>query len=250
MTVFGPRGLGLIAATIIAGLSAGAPAQAQFFGFGAGPFSDVETAPPRMIERRLARQGYRLTRPLRLNGEVLLADTIDPDGRRMRLVVDAYSGSVLQRFVTSEAAPERYANRSGGYDEPRVIQGPNSGYLENGSLAPSNALPAPKQLAPAARAPAPKAKPKTVARAAPPSHKPTALPSASEPAPAAVAPAPAAPPVEAPTAQSAPARVEQPNVSVSSADGPKAVERSPASKPAATTPKPGYANGVPINPLD
>jgi hypothetical protein len=209
MTVFGPRGLGLIAATIIAGLSAGAPAQAQFFGFGAGPFSDVETAPPRMIERRLARQGYRLTRPLRLNGEVLLADTIDPDGRRMRLVVDAYSGSVLQRFVTSEAAPERYANRSGGYDEPRVIQGPNSGYLENGSLAPSNALPAPKQLAPAARAP-----------------------------------------VEAPTAQSAPARVEQPNVSVSSADGPKAVERSPASKPAATTPKPGYANGVPINPLD
>ncbi len=237
MSLSGSRRLGLVALATFAGLAWSAPARAQFFDFGFHTFREAQPAPPpRMVERGLTRQGYRLLGPLRLNGDVVIADAMSPDRRRMRLVIDPYTGSVLQRFVTAEPEHQRFATRSDGFGEPNVIQGPSTGFFGNGAVAP----PPPAQ--PQARTSPPRQKPRTVARAVPSARSPAESPAA----PAASVSAPASP-----SASSAPARVDQPVVAATPAEAPKsAAPVAAAPKSAPTAPKAGYANGVPINPLD
>src|SRR5579872_1166747 len=83
-------------------------AHAQFFNFffheGLDP-SEVQT----MLEDR----GLALTQPLRRNGGVYVADVEGPRGMRQRLIVDAESGRIVQRFRL--AGPRYY----GEYGAPR-----------------------------------------------------------------------------------------------------------------------------------
>ncbi len=247
--------LSLIAAASLCALAASQPAQAQFFGwFGARSFDDAPQAPPpRVIRDRLERQGYQVLGRLKLNGDVVIADAYDPSGRRLRLIVDPATGDVLQRYATAPAP--RLADRSEGYAPPGYTPPPASrgilhGFLDDGSPAPPRVEP------PAASAPRverPKAKPKAVARVSP--HAPTAMPAPTpekSPAPprAAVKAAPAEnDPKGAPAAATAQAAAPVP-APAASAPAPTAPP-APAKAPSAPGPaKPGYANGVPINPLD
>ena len=231
----------LIALAAIATLATGAPARAQFFGwFGARTIPETRpAAPPRAVEYRLRRMGYRLLAPMRFNGDVVLADVIDAGGRRARLVIDPVDGAILQKFATAEPRPARPLTRESEFSDAPVIRGPNTGYLENGAAAP---LPAPQARPPVAETPQtakPKA-PKKVARTAP-ARSPVDDPPAAKPD----APAPDKPPTPA-ARRDTPAPVAE---TASGSNPPVAKQEAP--KPAApATPKAGYANGVPINPLD
>jgi hypothetical protein len=76
-------------------------------------------ASPGDIEQRLEAQGYLLIGPLYRRPMVYLADVSAGPAGRQRLVIDAWSGVILQRFVVS---PRRwgpvFASREGGFAEP------------------------------------------------------------------------------------------------------------------------------------
>ena len=228
---------GLIALAAMATLAASTPARAQFFGwFGARTFPETRpAAPPRAVEYRLRRMGYSLLGPLRFNGDVVLADVIDQGGRRARLVIDPVDGAILQKFASTEPRPARPLTRDSELSDAPVVRGPSTGYLENGDAAP---LPAPRARPPAAEAPQPgKPKaPRTVARSTPAQPPVVDTPAAN-------------PPTPAPAKTPAPAARSEPQPAVAdTAPAPKPpVAKPPVAPPA---PKAGYANGVPINPLD
>ena len=74
---------------------------------------------PGAIEQRLEAQGYLLIAPLHRRPLVYLADVSAGPAGYQRLVIDAWSGMILQRFV---APPRRwgpvFAMREGGFAEP------------------------------------------------------------------------------------------------------------------------------------
>jgi hypothetical protein len=227
---------GLIALATVATLAAATPARAQFFGwFGARTFPETRpAAPPRAVEFKLRRMGYRLLTPMRFNGDVVLADVVDSGGRRARLVIDPVDGAILQKFATAEPRPSRPLTRDPEFGAAPVVRGPSTGYLENGAAAP---LPAPETRAPVAETPRPTkpTAPKKVARAAP-----AQAPVADAPAAKPVAPAP-----DKPTTPAAMRDTPAPIAETAPRPNP------PAAKPSTPAPpKAGYANGVPINPLD
>ncbi len=230
---------GMLAAMMLPALTP-QPAQAQLFGWlGYGSIESDEAIPPQAVSRRLARQGYRLTGPLRRNGAVLLADVTDFRGQPMRLVLDASDGAILQRFLKAPPAPRSAYNAN-----PPYPAGPS--YAPNSNYTP----PAPAIVRP------PSDPERTV-------HRPVKPKVARIPAPQSetrdkVSPATApARPEPAPSAAQAPAAVSQPNtasaqpapVAAPPAPQPSAPARRPAA-PARNSDGPGYANGVPINPLD
>lgn len=63
-------------------------------------FPPMGAASPGEIAERLRAQGFALIGPLRRNDTVYLADVNAGAAGRERLVIDAWSGEVLQRFVT------------------------------------------------------------------------------------------------------------------------------------------------------
>ena len=71
-------------------------------------FPPFGAASPREIVERLRAEGYVLVGPLRRNDTVYLADVIGGPAGRERLVIDAWSGEILQRFV---ARPRLRARR-------------------------------------------------------------------------------------------------------------------------------------------
>ena len=268
----------------LAGVAA-VPARAQFFGYDNGPgyYDDnaAQAPAPRVIERRLARQGWRLAGPMRFNGDVVVANAVDGNGRRARLVIDPLDGSILQRFATVEPRPpgplaprgdnfgaprgDSYGLNSGDED-PLAARGPSSGFLEDGSPAAPLSSPSPRVEPRAA-----KPKSKVVARTSPTQRLPDAAvaPLAAKPASRAAVTPNAAPP-DVNVARTAPAEVSQPKVTVAPA---KSLEPTPPAvaaaqpvaaaapkasappKPAAATSapasaKPGFKTGVPLNPLD
>ena len=226
-----PKLAGLaFAASSLFGLG-GTTAEAQpFFGFFGRTFGVPATLPPEAIYQHLVRYGYQPIGRIERNGRVFLANVIDPQRRQLRLVISSVDGAVLERYVIASrygavespravvpVQPDQRATPAKPKPEPRVAtrQPAQERVTEHPrSTGPETApqvIRAPIPEPKAVRAPAPKRAEPTVAEV------PAA---AAEPA----APRPSVTP--APRREAAPAR------------------------PAAHPEGPGYANGVPINPLD
>jgi hypothetical protein len=85
------------AAAVLLAAAPAARAQGLFSVFGGGPSSYD-------IERRLDAAGYSRTGPLIRRGDVYLADVVLPGrGDAQRLVIDAATGRILQRFRARQA---------------------------------------------------------------------------------------------------------------------------------------------------
>ena len=217
-------GLALAAGTVI-GL--GGTAQAQpFFGFFTRGFSTPATLPPEAVYNHLVRYGYQPIGRIQRNGRVFVADVIDPRRRQLRLVINSADGAVLERYVV--------ASRYGAVDEPRPV-------------APVQ----PEVRAPAKQKPEPR-----VATREPPQERVTEQPrTQTTVAPKVIrAPVPEPKSVRAPApTRNEPAVAEVP-AAAAEPPAPTPVvprrEAAPARPAAPRTEGPGYANGVPINPLD
>lgn len=222
-------GLALLSAAPLA-LSA-APAQAQFFGevfgsrFAWGPRyyeddrrvepdyeyrGEVRGLPPRAVHRMLANEGYRVLGPVTRRGRVYLANVADGEtGQRERLVIDAFSGDVLEAYpLTQRIAPPANVTRVPRAEYPRADvrepQTPPRRAPRTARLAPEDDLlvvtprssAAPKLLkpkpAPIVKAPV-KPTPVIAKRTPPDAPKPLAPVAPVTAAPIPAAPAPAAP---------------------------------------------------------
>jgi hypothetical protein len=225
----------LAAAGIAAGLLVAlmAPAQAQFLSWlGFPPANGVpENAaiPPANIYRIVAAHGYRVSGELQRNGGTYLVDAVDQRGRALRLVVDAYQGDILQRFATTPPRP------------PASIPQPQS----QANLYPQyQSYPAYPDAAPPSQVtPGSGRKTTDDARRSQVKKTQTAARETGTPTPESARPGR--------TRNSARTDPEQPQPAVKAEPATAAV--TPAPHPPASVPKtdgPGYANGVPINPLD
>jgi len=151
-------------------------------------FPPLGAAPPGEIVQRLRAEGYVLIQPLRRNDTVYLADVNSGTGGRERLVIDAWSGEILQRFVARRGSGRRgfgggYVVEGGEFNFPPPLAPPPERDFREGSLVngePGGA---------AAPAPRSKVKPKPTATGVRP----------AEPSPATAA-APPAQPVNPPGA--------------------------------------------------
>ena len=76
-----------------------------------GLFSLFEPQPQR-IERQLEGAGYELRRPVMRRGDVYVADVVDETGRPERLVIDARTARIVERFpgVASHWREDRYGD--------------------------------------------------------------------------------------------------------------------------------------------
>ena len=239
------------AATLLLAMTASADAQGFFDVFRRGPS-------PYDIERRLEDAGYVLQRPLVLRGDVYLADVEAGRGRFQRLVIDADSGRILERF---RAAPDfdpdfgaadpwgappyargRFADRDDA-DSPTAIP-PGRGAPPSLYLSP--------EPSDAGRV---KAKPKPVDAkrdATTPEAKAVNPPAAVAPAPTSAAPTSAAP---APTPAAAapapgPAAASPPPSQLAKTDAPAAGPAAPKPASAETPAKKKAVNDLPVTPLD
>lgn len=232
-------------------------------------------APPGEIVQRLRAEGYILIGPLRRRETVYLADVTGGPAGRERLVIDAWSGEILQRFAVRQRG---FVPEGGEFSEPPPLGPPpprdfregNKGYgggpggyepPQKPRARPRPAATArkggeePKQAAPAAQQP-PEQSPGTGSPGAPPtagasSPVDSAGPNPSEPAKAEPSPAndSAKPPTEAqpkPDAAASPPAATQP----------QAKEPAPPTAAAPANPAPAEKRGerkvndVPVNPLD
>jgi hypothetical protein len=166
---------GACALALCVGAMANAPARAQPFGFfEGGPFGPRVFAPDvddwgaqgerRRVRRALEAHGYELLGPLARRGRTYEARVEDMRGERLRVIVDARSGEVIERFGLRSAleGPPR-PPRNVGPDrlervEPFERFGPRLRGPDFDGPPPVSALPEPQErrLAPAARKPAPR----------------------------------------------------------------------------------------------
>ena len=80
---------------------------------------------PGEIERGLEAQGYVLTAPLMRRPGVYLADVSAGPAGHQRLIIDARSGQILERFaIPGRNWGPRLAAREGGFGEPEDGVGP------------------------------------------------------------------------------------------------------------------------------
>ena len=233
----------IAAGLLVCALAAATPARAQFF------IDEPEIRlSPRAVVTNLARRGYRdLTHPY-FDGDTYTLEAADPRGIRVRLVVDAFDGAVLDR-VRFEAppVPPGFVGRPSrpGYgwteEEPtapaearlRRVERPRQGVpvAANPPAASAPANPAganPLGLNPDAR-PAP-AKPETRAARAPEAVKPAA-PKAG------IAPAAPVPPIAPPAAARAPESSQEAPKEAARPEPTKAVEPQAAPKPESARPE-------------
>ena len=131
--IFRPSRL-LLAGAIAAAAMAfcAAPAQAQFFGFwGARSFSfpppGADAVHPSELPGIVADEGMRMVGQPYRNGQVFVVDAVDRRGWRHRLIIDAFSGDIVQSFGAGQAGapplPERRAVARIAPPEPYVIPG-------------------------------------------------------------------------------------------------------------------------------
>jgi len=252
------------AAVVLLALPTAAPAPAQglFFLFG--------SPPPDEIERRLAAAGYFVTGPLTLRGDVYVADVVVRGEGPERLVIDAQSGRIVERYRgRADRWREAAAPPPPGWgDDPNLWNRPRPPASIGPVVAPPpdaftppkpNVLEAPKE-----------AKPKIVETKPKPAPKPTPVANVNNPPPAAVVPPPAAKTATAPppTVSSSPAAAPaSPSPSPSAAAAPAspaaatpspAIEAAKADTPSVTKPPPPApapakskaVNDIPVTPLD
>lgn len=271
--------LGAAGSALILAGSTG-PASAQFFDWFTPRTVVVEPSPALPapeVYRRLSGRGYQLNGNMQRNGGVYLADVVDSRGRQQRLVIDAYRGKILQTYATAPPRPSATVPYNGG----SFTMVPPGTYASRDPMAPppSTVLPGQPQprMVPGFEAhpqgahesqrdvKSSKKKTKAAAREAEPKaargQHPTMSPAEATAPPASPEPATASIPTSRPdTGSSVPAKAAiAPQAVPAPVPGP-----APASATASTTPvrtpvpapaapaanKPGYANGVPINPLD
>ncbi len=251
------------AAAIFLAVSPAAKAQGLFFNFGGGP------GPTRYdIERRLDANGYSLTGPVVRRGDVYLADVVFGGRDYERLVIDAWTGRIMERYRTRparwRAASPRPSDqdqsdfwgppRSGSWDEPPRPPadidrpGPMQDRMARGDEgAPPIVIPglggqrgATSDLI---EKPKPRPRPHEAARKATP---PTPVAKATVPPPAAPAgmtpstttgTVPSAPTTESATPSASPAAENAPPVATPSAPAQSAKADAPAS-PVAAKPSP------------
>ncbi len=256
-------------------------AQAQMWGgwFGgwrATPGPYASPIPPRRVAGIVASEGYALNGTPRRDGDVIIADGVDPRGQHVHFVIDAYDGEILRSRVAGpprppgfvgnpEAAPQAHAalvpnqvgSGAGTIARPpagQMLGGAQPGLEPPHPLAKPKAAPKPKQTAahnPAkpAAAPIPPKAPSEAEKVTAPA--PTAHQEPASPAPAAEARAPetlvptplapdaapaSAPAAPAPTAVEAKAPVPQATPDI----GPAVKKVDPA--PTASIPAPATSS--------
>jgi hypothetical protein len=253
-------------------LASGGTAEAQFFGWWNQPTAPayggpVAAIPPGEIYRIVASRGYQVTGGLRSNGRVYMVDVIDRWGRPLRLVVDAYDGDIVQSFATRvprPAAPipqpqpllgELFAPQAPAAYPPYPGTAPAA---REQTKVPGLGQPAQVER----RKPARKTQTATretgsattgavpmkspVHADVPTTSRPATTRTEAEPSPAESV-VPKAPAVGTPPKTDKVTATAAPNANSPAATVAKPV---PAPKPAPAKGGPGYANGVPINPLD
>jgi hypothetical protein len=240
------------AATLLLAMTASADAQGFFDVFRRGPS-------PYDIERRLEDAGYVLQRPLVLRGDVYLADVEAGRGRFQRLVIEADSGRILERFRAGrDVDPDIGAADPWG--APAVIppnrSGPPSIYLspEPSDAPKAKAKPKPAEAKRDAATPTPAAN----AVNSPPAAAPAPTPTAAAAAPAPVS-TPAASEVAKTEAPTGPAATKPAAPAPSPTPSQLAKTDAPAAGPTAAKPAPAPAeapakkkaiNDLPVTPLD
>ncbi len=250
-------------------------------------FPPMGAAPPDEIIQRLRAEGYVLIPPLRRNQTIYLADVTSGSGGRERLVIDAWSGEILQRFVARRGSGRRsfvdgYVVEGGEFSSPPPLAPPPERDFREGSFAYGEpavpAAPAPRwrvRPRPAATASRPP-EPNPATAAAPPAqpvNPPGNGNSANPGASAAVAPTGAPSTVTEPgkpnerqpigptklEASPAPPRSAQeaaPKSDVAPASPPATAQtqtKNASGPPPAPAAKPGdksKVNNVPVNPLE
>ncbi len=113
-----PRAAALALAASLLWLGAPA-AQAQWFNMDS-------SLPATQVERMVQASGYRLTGPVIRNGPVYLADVLGREDDPERLVIDADSGQLLQRYRTPARQRRFVANDWSGQPRPR----PSGGWFD------------------------------------------------------------------------------------------------------------------------
>jgi len=218
---------GACALALCVGAMAAAPvARAQPFGFFEdGPFRPRVFMPEaddwgaqgerRRVRRALEAQGYELMGPLARRGRTFEARVEDMRGQRLRVIVDARSGEVIERFGLRGAleGPPRPPRNVGPDRFERVKPFDRFGPRLNGpdfDAPPFSAMPAPQErrVAPTARKPAPRQarKPDEGRQARPAPAPAPAQQQAARPAPdPSPAPQSGAPAASSPAQASAPA---------------------------------------------
>ena len=283
MGFFQARARTIVSALLFMVGSAAAPAQAQFFGFwGArafnyGPPTYAPGISPGEIAGIVADEGMRMvTRPYR-NRNAYVVDAQDQRGWHHRLIIDAYSGQIVQSFGQGQAVPPQIAQPEpplASRPDHRLARVPEAPYVVPGIGAEDQPLAKPKPKAPrkspvAGRAPiesrpldppalrplVPAVPPTLIAPAKPPVAKPPAIartPVESKPLDAPVAKKiipQVLPGYAPPTAVETPLKQASPVVAapISPPTGAKALDVEPT---ALAAPKKPAVNDVPVAPLD
>jgi hypothetical protein len=240
------RRLAWAAATVVLlALPTAAPAQAQGFFFLFGSPS------PNEIERQLAAAGYLVTGPLTLRGDVYLADVVVRGEGQERLVIDAHSGRIIERYRgradhwREAAAPPP----SAWGDDPSLWNGPRPPASIGPDIAPPDAFTPPKPDV----LETPKAKPKSAETKSKLTPKPAPVANVNNPPPAAVVPPPAAktPAAPPPVSSSPAAAPASPSPAPSAAAAPAKADAPSVAKPPPSAPaKTKAVNDIPVTPLD
>ena len=243
---------------------------------------------PAQIYRLVAARGYQVTGGLRSDGRVYTVDVVDRWGRPLRLVVDAYEGDILQRFATRPPRPAALIPQQPQIGElfappPAASEAyppyPNSAVPARPAARQQTKIPGLGHPAEAHRKPVKKTQTATRENGAPQPLPGTAQPgpashadtvaspvghtarTEAEPQPPADSIVPKAAVTIAPAKDAVvppPAKADKVTAAVAPQSPVQATPRAPvvAPAPAVTKPArgktdgPGYANGVPINPLD
>ena len=213
------------------------PVDAQWLPFGA--------APPGEIVRRLRAEGYVLIHPLERRDTVYLADVAGGPAGRERLVIDAWSGEILQRFVVRRRG---YAPEGGEFSEPPPLGPPpprdfREGNYGNGPEGPSGGYEAQPKARVKSRPAATARKggePRQATPAAQPAGPQNAGTGSPGGAPAAAAPG-AAPPPTAAAPAAAPPNPNEPAKAGTSPTNASSEPKEAQPKPDATAPSPAAA---------
>jgi hypothetical protein len=253
------------AALVLLAPPTAAYAQGFFFLFG--------NPSPYEIERRLEAAGYALTGPLTMRGDVYLADVIVRGEGPERLVIDAQSGRIVERY---RGRPDRWREAaapppSGWSDDPRLWNGPRPpADVAPDAPPPDSFEPANPSVIEAPRVDTSKPRPKAAETKPKWTPKPAApVANLNNPPPAAVVPPPAATtPAAPPAAASAPAAAPAsprpppsaaaapaspappspaPSLEAAKADAPSLAKPPP---PAVAPAKSKAVNDIPVTPLD